>query len=198
MLSSIVFTEHTKLQLTSVQTVHVGTTHDSHCQARTSNKHWLTLTPFHLSGFCSEIMRGGKKGQNFLYFCMLTPFSIEKRWLKWLGGGKCRPVPTSYMVSRCNCPFLGYHIVSRCSFSFLTSTVAWPLLRPTLVLVLMEALKSRDPPPLSRLPALLILFHVYNRDFTYLDTFVPTCSNLSDNWHSLTVYKFIIYYSVIM
>ena len=43
-------------------------------------------------GSAQNLLRGGKKGQNFLYFCH---FSIEKRWLKWLGGGKCRPVPTS-------------------------------------------------------------------------------------------------------
>ncbi len=46
-------------------------------------------------------MRDGKKGQNFLYFCMLTPFSIEKRWLKWLGGGKLVPTSTDqYSVGR--------------------------------------------------------------------------------------------------
>ena len=40
-------------------------------------------------GSAQNLLRGGKKGQNFLYFCH---FSIEKRWLKWLGGGKYRPV----------------------------------------------------------------------------------------------------------
>ncbi len=45
-----------------------------------------------MKGSAQNLLGGGKKGQNSLYFCMLSPFSIEKRWLKWLGGGKCRPV----------------------------------------------------------------------------------------------------------
>ena len=41
------------------------------------------------TGFCSEIMK------KVWIFSTFAHFSIEKRWLKWLGGGKCRPVPTS-------------------------------------------------------------------------------------------------------
>ncbi len=36
-----------------------------------------------------------KKVRILSTFACLHHFSIEKRWLKWLGGGKCRPVPTS-------------------------------------------------------------------------------------------------------
>ncbi len=49
-----------------------------------------------IQGSAQNLLRGGKKGQNSL---CLHHFSIEKRWLKWLGGGKCRPVweePWSY------------------------------------------------------------------------------------------------------
>ncbi len=43
------------------------------------------------SGFCSEIIK------KVSTFACLHHFSIdiEERWFKWLGGGKCRPVPTS-------------------------------------------------------------------------------------------------------
>ena len=43
----------------------------------------------YMQGSAQNLLRSGKKGQNSLYFCH---FSIEERWLKWLGGGKCRPV----------------------------------------------------------------------------------------------------------
>ncbi len=49
-----------------------------------------SLTP--IQGSAQNLSRGGKKSQNFLYFCMLTPFSIEKEVAKMAGRWS---VPTS-------------------------------------------------------------------------------------------------------
>ncbi len=46
-------------------------------------------------GSDQNILEVVKKVSIFSTFACLHHFSTEKRWLKWLGGGKCRPVLTS-------------------------------------------------------------------------------------------------------
>ncbi len=48
-----------------------------------------------LEGSAQKLWEVVKKVRIFSTFACLHHFSIEKRWFKWLGGGKCRPVPTS-------------------------------------------------------------------------------------------------------